>query len=161
MRLLSLAFILALASCAQMRDMVAGPGVDDPPAPVPDAPEEIREVVSAPDPEAGARTAEALDTTTDAQKAAASAAPTGGERRLGETVASLGDPTMPGLWIRTPLASEGGSGRIENPANGKSAVVQLIPLEGEATAGSQVSLAALRLLDAPLTDLPTLVVYAN
>ncbi|SFP70769.1 hypothetical protein [Tranquillimonas alkanivorans] len=115
----------------------------------------------APPPPPAARTAEEFDTTTPEQRAAAAAPAQGGETRLGETVASLGDPGEPGLWIRTPLVEARQPGRIEYPATGKSAQVDLIPRDGPATAGSQVSLAALRLLEAPLTDLPTLVVYAQ
>lgn len=159
----ALALTLVLGACAEMPDFlqprpggtVAAPDGAAPPPP----PEEIAGIVAAPRPAAAARTADQFDTTTAEQKAAASAAPTGGERRLGETVASLGDPTEPGLWIKTSLVSESGSGRLEYPASGKSAVVQLIPLPGGG--GSQVSLSAMRLLEAPLTDLPTLVVYAN
>ncbi|WP_169961442.1 hypothetical protein [Oceaniglobus indicus] len=123
----------------------------------------VRDVVTAPPPSAAARTAEDFDTTTDDQRAAATAsAPTAaGETRLGETVASLGDPTQPGFWIKSPLVKTAGPGRLENPSNGKTALVELIPLPGEAGGGSQVSLAALRVLDAPITDLPTLVVYTE
>ncbi|WP_240611089.1 hypothetical protein [Oceaniglobus ichthyenteri] len=124
--------------------------------------DDVRDVVSAPPPAAAARTEEEFDTTTDAQRKQAEAAPVAaGEVKLGETVASLGDPTQGGFWIKSPLVKTAGPGRIENPANGKSALVELIPLAGPETGGSQVSLAALRLLEAPITDLPTLVVYAN
>ncbi|RVT84571.1 hypothetical protein DXV76_09475 [Rhodobacteraceae bacterium CCMM004] len=121
----------------------------------------MAEIVSAPAPPPAARTAEALDTTTDAQKAAATAAPSETGARLGETTASLGDPTEPGLWLATPLVSSARAGRIEYAATGKSAVVELRPLDGPDTAGSQVSLAAMRLIGANLTDLPVLVVYAE
>ena len=42
-------------------------------------------------------------------------------------------------------------GRVTNPANGKSSLVTLIPLDGPATAGSRMSLAAMRLIDLSLT----------
>lgn len=109
-----------------------------------------------------AHTAEQFDTTTSAQRAKANAAaPTGGERKLGATVGSLGDPTEPGFWLKTPLVSKAVKGRVEYPANGKSVAVNLIPIDGPKTAGSRVSLAALRLMGAPLTGLPELVVYAE
>ncbi|MBJ3763065.1 hypothetical protein ILP92_09945 [Maribius pontilimi] len=153
---------MALSGCAQLPNPFAArpvsgpaPTVEDTPPP----PEEIAAIVSAPRPAAAARTVDQFDTTTQEQKAAATAAPTGGETRLGEVVASLGDPTEPGLWIKTPLVTEQRSGRLEYPGSGKSAVVELRPLAGDG--GSQVSLAAMRLLEAPLTDLPTLIVYAN
>ena len=88
--------------------------------------------------------------------AAAAGAP--GGRLLGTTVASLGDPTRAGFWIETSLVSERRTGRLVYSATGKSAEVELIPAGG---GSSRVSLAALRLLEAPLTDLPVLQVYAN
>ena len=153
--------VALVPACAQMTERFGGgrdapqigPVITEPPA-------EVAAVVSAPPPPPAARTADALDTTTEAQKAAASAAPAeGGETLLGETVASLGDPTEPGLWIKTPLVDQPGVGRLEY--QGRSAQVQLIPLEGPATGGSQVSLSAMRLLDAPLTDLPVIEVYTS
>lgn len=100
-----------------------------------------------------------LDTTTPAERAQAAAPPSGGERRLGSTVASLGDPSQPGFWIKTPLVKSEAAGRIMNPATGKSAKVRLIPLGGGAGGGSQVSLAALQTLGVSLTDLPLLEVF--
>jgi hypothetical protein len=57
------------------------------------------------------------------------------------------------LWLKTPLVSSEQQGRVTNPANGKSSLVTLIPIDGPATAGSRMSLAALRLIEASLTDL--------
>lgn len=79
--------------------------------------------------------------------------------RLGTTVASLGDASQGGLWIKTPLVTAPGKGRIVDPATGKSANVDLIPLGGPASGGSQVSLPALQALGASLTDLPTIEVW--
>lgn len=104
-------------------------------------------------PAEGAQTAEALDTTSDAQRKEAAKAPESGARVLGKTVASLGSPTEPGFWLKTPLVSKETQGRVKNPATGKSATVTLIPIEGEATAGSRMSLPALRLIGASLTEL--------
>lgn len=116
-------------------------------------------VTSAPTPSPAARTAAQFDTTTREQKAQAAAPPASAERRLGTTIASLGDPSQPGFWIKTPLAKSETTGRIVNPANGKSARVRLIPLGGPASGGSQVSLPALQLIGVSLTDLPTIEVY--
>ncbi len=113
--------------------------------------------LAAPPPPVTARTVEQFDTTTEEQRVAAAAGASGG-RLLGTTVASLGDATRAGFWIETSLVSERGTGRLVYPATGKSAEVELIPAGG---GGSRVSLAALRLLDAPLTDLPILEVYEN
>lgn len=100
-----------------------------------------------------------LDRATPAERQAAAAAPATAERRLGSTIASLGDPSMPGFWIKTPLVKSETAGRIVNPANGKSAKVRLLPLPGPAGAGSQVSLSALQLIGVSLTDLPEIEVY--
>lgn len=163
--------LLGGAGCAQITSLLPGKGggvdttapLDATARPGAQALEpDVAEVVTAPPPSEAARTADEFDTTTDAQRTMAEARPDpAAEQRLGETVASLGDPTQAGLWIKSPLVKTAGSGRIENPANGKSVQVELIPLAGADTAGSQVSLAALRLLEAPLTDLATLIVYAK
>lgn len=100
-----------------------------------------------------------LDTTTRAEKARAAAPAAGAERKLGTTIASLGDPSQAGFWIKTPLVQSETAGRIVNPATGKSAKVRLIPLGGPASGGSQVSLPALQMLGVSLTDLPAIEVY--
>ncbi len=53
------------------------------------------------------------------------------------------------------------TGRLVYPAKDTSVEVELIPTGDERGAGSRVSLAAFRVLEAPLTDLPTLDVYAE
>ena len=103
----------------------------------------------------GGSSAEALDTTTAAEREAASRAPASTGAALGTTVVSLGSATEPGLWLKTPLVDAEQPGRVTNPATGKSAAVTLIPLEGPATAGSRMSLPALRLIGASLIDLTT------
>jgi len=108
---------------------------------------------AAPPPPPAAVTAEALDTTTPEQRAAAAAPAEAPAKTLGKTVVSLGSPTEPGLWIKTPLVDAEAQGRVTNPATGKSSLVTLLPLEGAATAGSRMSLSALRLIGASLTDL--------
>lgn len=114
---------------------------------------------TAPTPRPTARTAAEFDTTTAAQRNEAAKPTTTGERKLGNTIASLGDPTQPGFWIKTPLVTDAGKGRIRNPANGRSARVELVPLAGPASGGSQVSLPALQLIGVSLTDLPSIEVY--
>lgn len=121
----------------------------------------VAPAVTAPKPKANARTASDFDTTTAEQKAEAAKAPAAAEKKLGKTVASLGDPTQPGFWVKTPLVKAAGQGRIVNPANSKSAKVELVPLAGPASGGSQVSLPALQLIGVSLTDLPEIEVYQN
>ncbi|PVA07052.1 hypothetical protein [Thalassorhabdomicrobium marinisediminis] len=112
-----------------------------------------------PPPPPTARTVEQFDTTSAEDRAAATAAPSGGERRLGTTIASLGSPTDPGIWFKTPLVSQVTQGRVEY--QGTSVNVELRPSGGAAGSGSQISLAAMRLLGAPLTGLPEVTVYDN
>lgn len=80
---------------------------------------------------------------------------------LGVTVASLGDPSRDGIWIETPLIKSPGKGRVTYVKSGRTVKVDLIPIDGPATAGSRLSLAAMRLLDAPLTGLPEVQVYRD
>ena len=102
-------------------------------------------------------TAAALDTTTEAQKAEALAAPAAsGERNLGSVAVSLGSPTEPGLWLRSSLVTAAGKGRVVT-ASGQSVAVDLLPGQGAA----QLSLAAYLALSLPLTALPEVTVYAN
>ena len=108
-----------------------------------------------------ARTVEDFDTTTSEQRseAVAEAADVAAEKDLGRTVASLGSPTEPGFWLKTPLVSAPAKGRVVYPETGKSVAVDLIPIDGPKTAGSRMSLPAMRLIDAPLTGLPEVQVY--
>lgn len=118
--------------------------------------------LNTPAPPSTARTAEEFDTTSAEERAAAAApAASGGEASLGTTVASLGDVAKPGFWLETPLVSAPAKGRVRYPGSGKSAQVDLLPIEGPASAGSRLSLAAMRLIEAPLTDLPTIEVYSG
>ena len=138
--------IVALGGCAQVERILGRAPEQAAPAPAAQ--------VAAP------RTAETLDSTTEAERqAAVAAAETGAARELGRTVASLGAPGEPGLWLRTPLVREPARGRVDYPATGKSVAVDLIPLDAPEGAGSRLSLAAFRLIDAPLTELPELRVY--
>ena len=139
------------------------------PAPAPGDAEPLATVASLPAPgteqsapPATAVTAEQFDTTTGAERAAAaSAAPVPSEARLGTTIASLGDPADPGFWAETGLVTEVRQGRLEYTATGKSVNVELRPSGNAPGSGTRVSLPALRVLEAPLTDLPELVVYGG
>ncbi|MGC8202913.1 hypothetical protein ACP2AV_09440 [Aliiroseovarius sp. PTFE2010] len=57
------------------------------------------------------------------------------------------------------MATNAGQGRVVYPDTGKSVAVELIPIDGDAGAGSRLSLPAMRLLEAALTGLPTVQVY--
>jgi hypothetical protein len=106
----------------------------------------------------GARavSAAALDTTTEAEKAAALAAPpAGGERVLGKTVVALGPPAEQGLWLSSELVTAVTQGRIETAA-GRSLALELRP----GTGGALLSLAAFQALGLSLTELPEVTVFA-
>ena len=160
--------VLSVSGCAGMMDKIgiSLPGQDASSEPANNAPLDpfvssehatadatLAPETTAPPPPPNAQSAEALDTTTAEQRAAAVAPTAAPTRDLGRTVASLGSPTEPGLWLKTPLVKTEAQGRVINPANGKSSLVTLIPLDGPATGGSRMSLSAMRLIGASLTDL--------
>ncbi len=164
--IVTISLVGTLASCGDMAArMGLGKGRVQTSAPAPDLPSEavapeavapdaaLTPATAAPPPPSAATSAEALDTTTPEQRAAAAAPASAAGTKLGRTVASLGSPTEPGLWLKTPLVKSEQQGRVTNPATGKSSLVTLIPIEGAASAGSRMSLAALRLIGASLTDL--------
>jgi len=107
-------------------------------------------------PSANARTAAQLDTTTAAEKAAARAAAPAPEleRSLGQVSVALGNATEPGFWLRSGLVTERAQGRVVTTL-GESLQVDLLPGEGAA----QLSLAAFRALNLPLTGLPEVTVF--
>jgi len=126
--------------------------------------EEVQEPVAdlPPPPPPAARTVEEFDTTTAEDRAAAVETPVAsGAQLLGTTNVALGDVADPGIWIKTGLVSEAVAGRVENPANGQSVTLELRPSGGPASGGSQLSLAAMRLLDIPLTELVDVQVFAG
>ena len=140
--LLSLAL---LASCAEM----ANPFRSDPPA--------------APPPGAGAlgasaaRTADAYDLTSEAERQRALSAPVdAGAERLGAVVVVLGNAAEPGFWMRSSLVDRPQKGRVET-ADGATVAVDLLPGAGSA----QLSLAAFRALGLSLTALPQVTVYGS
>ena len=103
------------------------------------------------------QSAETLDATTAAEKAAAVAAPqTAGARVLGRVVVGLGSPAVQGFWLKSTLIAAPGKGRVVT-GDGKSVAVDLIP----GTGGALLSLAAFRALGLGLTDLPEVTVFVN
>lgn len=150
--------LVMLSGCADMGGFLK-PKDRAEPAAVPADPGAPLETVAPKPPPANAVSEEDFDTTSAQEREAAAEKPAGGETLLGTTVASLGDPARTGFWLETPLVDAPAKGRVEYPANGKSAQVDLIPIDGPATAGSRISLAAMRLIEAPLTELPELRVF--
>lgn len=104
----------------------------------------------------GARTAAAFDTTSEADKRAARAAPATGQV-LGKLVVSLGNPVEQGFWLRSSLVSDMRPGVVKL-ASGATVQVDLLPATG---GGPQLSLAAYRALGLGLTDLPTVTVLTR
>lgn len=165
MRTIALVTALALlGACAAPIDG-GGPAVAPGAAP-PTDPERTDAVVAgagtAPAPH-GAITAEQFDTTTEEERAVAVAAAAEAEpepaRLLGTEVVALGNPAETGLWLATDLVSAVAPGRVIDPVSGNAVLVELRPLEG--SGAPQISLAALRLLGASLTALPTVEIYAR
>lgn len=115
--------------------------------------------VAMPERRGGRLTPEGFDLTSQAERQAALAA--GGGVLLGRTVASLGAPQEQGFWLRTGLVTSERAGRVQVPGTQTSVKVTLRPSGGSASAGSQLSLAAYRALGLPLTDLPTIEVFAG
>lgn len=150
-RSIVVAGLISLAGCSGLEVRTPGPDTVRPVA------RPGGEVV----PPSDATSVEDFDTTTQEQRVEAATAVSIGEQEVGRTIASLGNAATPGFWIETPLISEAVMGRVVYGKTGKSAAVQLIPIDGPATAGSRISLAALRVLGAPLAGLVELVVYAN
>ena len=147
MRIAFLISLLVVTACAPITDIAQPRSV----------PSSIEDPTPFDRPAEDARTVEEFDTTTDEQRdAAVATAPTGNS--LGTTVATLGDASIPGFWLETSLVSAPTTGRVRNPATGRTVQVDLRPSEG---GSSRISLAALRLLEAPLTELVTLEVFRN
>ncbi len=153
---LCVALALSLSGCALLspdgRDGRTGP-VTGPSAAQP-ATEFVPAAASA---AMGARAVSAteLDTTTEAEKVAALAAPApGGERKLGTLVVALGPPAEQGLWLSSELVKQGTQGRVMT-GSGQSLMVELRP----GTGGALLSLAAYQALGLKLTDLPELTIF--
>ncbi|MBB96194.1 MAG: D-galactarate dehydratase [Rhodobacteraceae bacterium] len=79
------------------------------------------------------------------------ALPVSGSARLGTTIASLGDPAIPGLWMETPLTAREQTGQVQY--QGSTVTLTLRPSGGDAGSGSRMSLLAMQAIGAPLTDL--------
>ena len=144
-----------LAGCAgefPLRPAPAAPGV--PVSVVHDPGDDV----TRPEPRPRGRGAAAFDTTSPAERAAATAVSAEG-RILGETLSGLGPPGEGGFWLRTGLVSHERPGRVV-AAGGASVALELRPSGREPGSGSQISLAALRALGLPLTRLAPLTVRA-
>ncbi|MEM1373806.1 MAG: hypothetical protein AAGF78_05415 [Pseudomonadota bacterium] len=140
MRSLVLVLALSLAGCAQLPEFL---GNDAPPKVAIAVP--VEPVADIPDPEAE---------TGLVKEEVAEPVPAPSN----ETLATLGNAAEPGLWLKTPLVSSQGPGRVTSVDNGRVVEVTLIPLDAEPTAGSRASLAALQALGLSLTAISPLIV---
>jgi hypothetical protein len=124
------------------------------------APAETLVAAPPPPPPQTARTVAEFDTTTAADRAEAVAVrATAADQALGTTLATLGTPTEPGIWLKTPLVTGLQQGKVTH--QGRTINIELRPSGGEVGSGSQISLAAMRLLEAPLTAILELQVIAT
>ena len=83
-----------------------------------------------------------------------------GDAVRGFTVATLGDATIPGIWIETPLVERERVVTIVAP-DGTTIQATARPSGGERGSGSRMSLDAFQALGLSLTDLPTVTVIAE
>jgi hypothetical protein len=144
---------LSLSGCALLQRKSEAP----PPADATDLATEIASPVETTSLEAmgSGQSVASLDTTSDAEKEAALAAPTGGGE-LGRQVVALGSPADPGLWVQTSLVTAVTKGTVRAP-NGQTLAVELRPSTGAAL----MSLAAYQALGIGLTELPELVILGS
>lgn len=96
----------------------------------------------------------------DGEDVAGAAADAGDGLILGFAVASLGDASIPGLWMETPLVSTEGPGRVIGP-DGRTVAVTLRPSGGGPGSGSRLSLQAMQALGIDLAALPTVTVISD
>ena len=103
------------------------------------------------------QTAAALDTTTEAENAAALSAPAPAPSgQLGKSVVALGSPADTGLWVQTSLVKTVTKGRVVAP-NGQALAVELRPGSGAAL----MSLAAYQALGIGLIELPEMAIFGS
>jgi hypothetical protein len=152
-RILLLGPLLLVSACALVPQPATAPATTPPPTLDPTPP---------PPPPPEARTVEDFDTTTAEDRAAAIAQPAAvTDLELGTTIVSLGPPADPGIWLETPLVAALTMGRVDYGPAGTSVALELRPSGGVPGSGSQISLAAMRLLEIPLTALAEVTVYRS
>ncbi len=148
--------ILALSACTEFQAAFGPPVVAAPVAPPPPT----LDPTPPPPPPPTARTVEQFDTTTAEDREAALATPEpAGERALGTAIGTLGNPADPGIWVETALVTELTPGRVA--FQGNSVNVELRPSGKAAGSGAEISLAAMRLLNAPLAGLHEVSIFAE
>ncbi len=132
-KIIALSVLAALSACSTMTPTAEVPDADAPSVTPPDKPQ------ISPEPPARVSAGQSL----------------------GTTVATLGNAAEPGLWLKTPLVSSRQQGILISKDNGERVQVELIPIPGEATSGSRISLQAMQALGLPLTALAQIDVRAG
>jgi hypothetical protein len=89
---------------------------------------------------------------TDSLVAVPSTDPADAYQGRASTVASLGDPAIPGMWMQTDLVTRPQAARLRS-ANGKEVMVTLKPAAAGSSGGGRLSIGAMRALGAPLSEL--------
>ena len=87
----------------------------------------------------------------------------GALQKLGTVVGSLGNPAEVGFWVKTGFVSEPKAGQITNVATGDSVNIDLLPRPGgiDNANAAEVSLSALRAINAPLAGLSKFDLFAR
>ena len=155
--------LLALSGCAQlgMENPFAGPQTTEAAAAAAAPPPvETLDPTPPPPPPASANTAAEFDTTTaeDRAEALAPPEPEAEVAALGTTLATLGNPAEPGIWIETGLVTTLTPGRAEAD-NGRFVNAELRPSGNAPSSGSEISLPAMQLLGLPLTAIAELTLF--
>jgi hypothetical protein len=96
--------------------------------------------------------AAALNTESGTGTASAAVGSGAGFQRRASTVASLGDPSIPGMWMETSLVRAEQVALLRS-SNGKEIRVTLKPASGSSATSGRLSISAMRALGAPLTEL--------
>jgi len=159
MRILLPLLCLGLSACGIVDTIAAGRVPDSGPYTPVNAPPAYPPAGSVPQRlpgTAGGQSAAALDTTTEAERAAALAPAAAQGAVLGKVKVTLGAATEAGFWLQGGIVAAPGKGRV-TAASGQSVAVELRPGAGAA----QLSLAAFRALGLSLTDLPEVTVTAE
>ncbi|WZK87833.1 hypothetical protein QEZ52_14615 [Aliisedimentitalea scapharcae] len=146
MRYLILTLPLLMFGCDNVRNTASDLGGFLKPAP---KAEPTQTAVPAPD----AVTEEALPTEQSGDVTPLPSGPSSLPASGVTTIAGLGDPSIPGLWMETPLVGNEQAGRVVFAGTGAELRVALKPIAGAETAGSRLSLDAMRQLGIPLTEL--------
>ena len=100
-----------------------------------------------------------VDVATD-PTVSASTQPQSEGRFLGFSVTTIGDVTLPGLWLETPLVRTETTGRVV-AENGRQIDVMLRPTGGARGSGSRLSFAGFTTLGIALDARPTLTVIGD